>query len=147
MVESEIHRFIKEKITEALREEGYSANMEVLTSKGIVDVVAEKDGQKIKVEVIKTHAPEWLFVKVKGNMPSKKKRMKPDEYKWGIPQTYIDILSVLPCTNCGKMLPKERIEKFNGLCMDCFDEVFIKQFGSEYFRETLYKFNEDKEVA
>ena len=70
MGETKIHKLVKEKIAEALREEGYEAETEVLTEKGRLDVYATKEGEEpIKVEVQHTHIPNWVLVEVKGNLP------------------------------------------------------------------------------
>ena len=70
MGESDTHRFIKQKVADALRERGYKVQTEQPVEEGRLDVRAEKDGELIQVEVIKSHIPQWILVKVKGDLHS-----------------------------------------------------------------------------
>lgn len=69
MTESNTHKFIKEKIAEAFRELGYATEIEKRVKEGRLDVYAEKDGNKVSVEVFKSHIPEWIVTKVHGDIP------------------------------------------------------------------------------
>jgi len=68
MTESETHRFIKNKIASALEELGYTIEQEKHTNEGRLDVYAKKDGNEINIEVYKTHIPNWIIAKVKGEI-------------------------------------------------------------------------------
>lgn len=71
MVETIIHRLVKEKIAEALRELGYDAKVEHVVEQGRLDVFATKEGcEPIKVEVVHTHVPNWIMLEVKGDIPA-----------------------------------------------------------------------------
>ena len=67
MVESESHKFIKERIAEALRELGYHVKTEARVAEGRADVLALKDGEEVRVEVYKTNIP-WFLVRIKGDI-------------------------------------------------------------------------------
>lgn len=67
MTESEIHYFIKNKIAQALTELGFETKTEETLEYGRVDVSARRDNEHIKIEVIKTHTPDWFAVKLSTN--------------------------------------------------------------------------------
>ena len=59
--ESPLHRKIKEKIAEGLRELGYIADTEHRMKRGSFDVYAlAPNGRNVAVEVYRTHAPSWM---------------------------------------------------------------------------------------
>lgn len=80
MTESEIHKLIKEKIAEALRELGYETRTEYVVTEGRLDVFAyKKDCEPIRVEVQHTNIPDWILAKVKGDLPKNKLSEAPIE--------------------------------------------------------------------
>ncbi len=66
--ESEIHKLIKIKVGEALESFGYDVTLEKITDDGRIDVFGSKGSNEIKVEIIKSHIPEWLLLKVHGDL-------------------------------------------------------------------------------
>lgn len=71
--ESELHFLMKKKIGEALIELGFAVEFEKRVKEGEIDVYGVKDGNEIKVEVMKSHAPGWFLAKVKGELYKKSK--------------------------------------------------------------------------
>jgi len=65
-METQIHNKIKNKVAEAFTELGYDAKTEVVVKDGRLDVLAVKGDEELKVEIINTHCPDWILVKVLG---------------------------------------------------------------------------------
>ena len=68
MPESETHKFLKNKLALVLEQEGYKVKTEFKTNEGRIDVFGEKGEEQISIEVFKTHIPNWLIAKVKGDL-------------------------------------------------------------------------------
>jgi hypothetical protein len=68
MVESETHKFIKKKIAESLKELGYNVETEIKYGKGRIDVLAEKEGNFVKVEVYNSHISDWVVAEINGEI-------------------------------------------------------------------------------
>lgn len=92
MTESDTHKFIKNKIAESLSEIGFDVKTEVVTKEGRLDVLASKDGHELKVEVYKTHIPDWLLVKVHGDINEPKPHTISDRKQLNLPNDVIGIL-------------------------------------------------------
>jgi uroporphyrinogen-III synthase len=71
LTESDLHFFIKKTIGEALTKLGFNVTYEKTVTEGRIDVFAEKEGNEIKVEVMKSHAPDWILAKVTGELYKK----------------------------------------------------------------------------
>jgi len=70
LTESELHRLVKNGVATALSQDGFNVNTEYTSKEGegIIDIYAEKsDGTLVKVEVVKTHIPNWLLIKLTGH--------------------------------------------------------------------------------
>ena len=70
MTESDIHKLVKIGIAQALQENGFTVRTEYngIKEEGVIDVYAEKpDGELVKVEVVNTHIPNWLLIRLDGN--------------------------------------------------------------------------------
>ena len=92
MGESDTHRFIKEKIAEALSELSYKVATESREGGKRLDVKAEKDGDIVNVEVIKSHIPEWLLVRVEGDL----RTPKPIQYTVKVQKVGTSLQMVIP---------------------------------------------------
>ncbi|MGH9921572.1 MAG: hypothetical protein ACRD38_02350 [Nitrososphaerales archaeon] len=66
--ESKTHYFIKETIAKALRKLGYVVTTEARTEGVRLDILAKKGAEVLKIEIQKTHAPEWLIARVRGDI-------------------------------------------------------------------------------
>lgn len=76
MTESKLHRTIKNGVAQALLQDGFNVKTEYagIKDEGRIDVYAEKpDGELVKVEVVKTHVPNWLLIKLGGNHKNQRK--------------------------------------------------------------------------
>lgn len=69
MTESDIHKIAKEGVAAALRRQGYQVYTEFpgVNGEGRIDVFATNtDGSLVKVEVVNTHIPNWLLIRLGG---------------------------------------------------------------------------------
>ena len=76
MVESKTHKFLKQKLAFALEELGFQVQTEKQTNNGRIDVYGKKGNNEINIEVFKTHLPDYLVIKVKGDITKSKIKIK-----------------------------------------------------------------------
>jgi hypothetical protein len=71
MTESNLHKIVKNGVAQALLQDGFNTQTEYKSQdqdEGKIDVYASKpDGEIVKVEVVKTHIPNWLLIKLDSN--------------------------------------------------------------------------------
>jgi len=61
--ESFLHKLLKFKVAESLELLNYKVEMEKRVKNGIIDIYAIKKGREIKIEIIKTHLPNWIILR------------------------------------------------------------------------------------
>ena len=76
MSESKTHKFLKQKLALALKKQSFQVETEKKTDMGRIDVYGKKGNNEIKIEVFKTHLPQYLVTKVKGNIIKSKIKIK-----------------------------------------------------------------------
>lgn len=74
--EGDLHFLVKKKVGEALGELGYDVEYEKHVDEGKIDVHGNLNGNEINVEVMHSHAPNWILLKVTGNLNPHSKTWK-----------------------------------------------------------------------
>jgi hypothetical protein len=118
--ESDIHKAVKNGIAAALQQLGFETYIEAISEsedEGVIDVYAEKtDGTKVKVEVVKTHIPDWLVVKL---------NCKNENHK-----VFIKQIILRPATYHALMALKSKFEGIDDVLnkiLDIYDKLDYKE--------------------
>ena len=142
LTESGTHKFIKEKIAEALSELGYDTKTEHRVKDGRLDVYAKKGKNEVKVEVIKTHIPEWILAEITGEILEKEPSTRKSHMNKGIMGIFYKGFALGIIQRDGTIICMPCICESREQCTQSYrDPIFYEHLQDEHMPPNLETFS------